>query len=296
MDVSTIKEHQTLLRRISAELEERNAVLELKNEEIARADRLKSEFLNNVSHELRTPLHAMIGYAELIHSGGYGPTTDLQRHGAAGVLKRGEDLLQLINNLLDLSRIEAGRMDVQISAFDPAAVAAKPLETTRMLVRKKSGLKVRLVNDDAPRLVTGDEDMYTRILMNLLGNASRFTETGTIAVSVRREASTFVTAVSDTGIGMDEEALRFIFDEFRQVDGTSTREYGGTGLGLAISSKFAESMGGDLVARSELGEGSEFVLRVPMHASVMEPPRDGRVPVALSVPGQGLDLTAITGD
>ena len=265
VDVSTIKEHQTLLRRISAELEERNAVLELKNEEIARADRLKSEFLNNVSHELRTPLHAMIGYAELIHSGGYGPTTDLQRHGAAGVLKRGEDLLQLINNLLDLSRIEAGRMDVQISAFDPAAVAAKPLETTRMLVRKKQGLKVRLINDEAPRLVTGDEDMYTRILMNLLGNASRFTETGTIAVSVRRDGSTFVTAVSDTGIGMDEEALRFIFDEFRQVDGSTTRKYGGSGLGLAICKKLCDLMGGDISVTSRVGQGTTFYVKLPIH-------------------------------
>ncbi|MCP4867747.1 MAG: PAS domain-containing protein [Proteobacteria bacterium] len=265
VDVSTIKEHQTLLRRISAELEERNAVLELKNEEIARADRLKSEFLNNVSHELRTPLHAMIGYAELIHSGGYGPTTDLQRHGAAGVLKRGEDLLQLINNLLDLSRIEAGRVDVQISAFDPAAVAAKPLETTRMLVRKKSGLKVRLINDDAPRLVTGDEDMYTRILMNLLGNASRFTETGTIAVSVCREGSTFVTAVSDTGIGMDEKALQFIFDEFRQVDGSTTRKYGGSGLGLAICKKLCDLMGGDISVTSRVGQGTTFYVKLPIH-------------------------------
>jgi len=276
VDVSTIKEHQTLLRRISAELEERNAVLELKNEEIARADRLKSEFLNNVSHELRTPLHAMIGYAELIHSGGYGPTTDLQRHGAAGVLKRGEDLLQLINNLLDLSRIEAGRMDVQISAFDPAAVAAKPLETTRMLVRKKDGLKIRLINEDAPRLVTGDEDMYTRILMNLLGNASRFTETGTIAVSVRREASTFVTAVSDTGIGMDEEALRFIFDEFRQVDGSTTRKYGGSGLGLAICKKLCDLMGGDISVKSRVGQGTTFYVTLPIHGEEVIARSDAR--------------------
>ena len=265
VDVSTIKEHQTLLRRISAELEERNAVLELKNEEIARADRLKSEFLNNVSHELRTPLHAMIGYAELIHSGGYGPTTDLQRHGAGGVLKRGEDLLQLINNLLDLSRIEAGRMEVQISAFDPVAVAAKPLETTRMLVRKKQGLKVRLVNDGAPRLVTGDEDMYTRILMNLLGNASRFTETGTIVVSVRKEGMSYVTAVSDTGIGMDEQALKFIFDEFRQVDGSTTRKYGGSGLGLAICKKLCDLMGGEITVTSRVGQGTTFYVKLPIH-------------------------------
>jgi PAS domain S-box-containing protein len=276
VDVSTIKEHQTLLRRISAELEERNAVLELKNEEIARADRLKSEFLNNVSHELLTPLHAMIGFAELIHSGGYGPTTDLQRHGAGGVLKRGEDLLQLINNLLDLSRIEAGRMDVLIAAYDPAAVASKPLETTRMLVRKKRDLKIRMINDDALRLVTGDEDMYVRILMNLLGNASRFTEAGTIAVSVRREGNSFVTAVSDTGIGMDEEALRFIFDEFRQVDGSTTRKYGGSGLGLAICKKLCDLMGGEITVSSRVGKGTTFYVKLPIHGEEVIARSDAR--------------------
>ncbi len=266
VDVGTIKEHQTLLRRISAELEERNAVLELKNEEIARADKLKSEFLNNVSHELRTPLHAMIGYAELIYSGGYGPTTDLQRHGAGGVLKRGEDLLDLINNLLDLSRIEAGRLEVQISAFDPMAAATKPIETTKMLVRKKKGLKVRIVNDGAPQLVTGDEDMYTRILMNLLGNASRFTETGAIVVSLRKEGSgKFVTAVSDTGVGIEEEALKFIFEEFRQVDGSTTRKHGGSGLGLAICKKLCDLMGGEISVTSRVGRGTTFYVTLPIH-------------------------------
>ena len=266
VDVSTIKEHQTLLRRISAELEERNAVLELKNEEIARADKLKSEFLNNVSHELRTPLHAMIGYAELIYSGGYGPTTDLQRHGAGGVLKRGEDLLDLINDLLDLSRIEAGRLDVQISAFDPVASASKPIETTKMLIRKKKGLKLRLVNDGAPALVTGDEDMYTRILMNLLGNASRFTEQGAIVVSLRKEGSSrFITAVSDTGVGIEEEALKFIFEEFRQVDGSTTRKHGGSGLGLAICKKLCDLMGGEISVTSRVGRGTTFYVTLPIH-------------------------------
>lgn len=266
VDVSTIKEHQTLLRRISAELEERNAVLELKNEEIARADKLKSEFLNNVSHELRTPLHAMIGYAELIYSGGYGPTTDLQKHGAAGVLKRGEDLLALINNLLDLSRIEAGRLDLQIAAFDPVAAATRPIDTTRMLIRKKKGLKVRLVNDGAPALVTGDEDMYTRVLMNLLGNAARFTETGAIVVSLRKEGSgRFVTAVSDTGCGMAEDALSFIFEEFRQVDGSTTRKHGGSGLGLAICKKLCDLMGGEITVTSREGRGTTFYVNLPIH-------------------------------
>ena len=264
VDIATIKEHQTLLRRISAELEERNLVLELKNEEIARADRLKSEFLNNVSHELRTPLHACIGYAELIHSGGYGPTTDLQRHGAAGILKRGEDLLGLINNLLDLSRIEAGRMEVMIHPYDPVKAAQKPIETTRMIVRKKRRLAVELVADGPPDLVVGDEDMYTRILMNLLGNASRFTEEGTITVTIRRAGPSFVTAVSDSGIGIEAEALRFIFDEFRQADGSTTRQYGGSGLGLAICKKLCDLMGGDISVTSRVGQGTTFYVTLPI--------------------------------
>ena len=264
VDISTIKEHQTLLRRISQELEERNAVLEMKNEEIARNDRLKSEFLNNVSHELRTPLHAVIGYAELIFSGGYGPTNDLQRHGAAGIVKRGEDLLGLINNLLDLSRIEAGRMEVLLSEFDPAVDAMKPIETTRMLIRKKQHLKVELVCSDPPGIVTGDEDMYMRVLMNLLGNASRFTEEGTITVTIRKAGSSFVTAVSDTGIGIPQQDLRLIFDEFRQVDGSTTRQFGGSGLGLAICKKLCDLMGGDISVSSRLGQGTTFYVTLPI--------------------------------
>ena len=266
VDVGTIKEHQVLLRRISAELEERNAVLELKNEEIARADKLKSEFLNNISHELRTPLHAVIGYAELIHSGGYGPTTELQRHGSAGILKRGEDLLGLINNLLDLSRIEAGRMNVIIAPFDPVAAVQHPLETTSMLVRnKRDRLKLRVIAEDAPRLVTGDEDMFKRVVMNLLSNASRFTDRGSINVTIRRDGTQFVTAVSDTGVGISEEAQKFIFDEFRQVDGSTTREHGGSGLGLAICKKLCELMGGTISVTSRVGQGTTFYVRLPIH-------------------------------
>ena len=270
VDISTIKEHQTLLRRISQELEERNAVLEMKNEEIARNDRLKSEFLNNVSHELRTPLHAVIGYAELIFSGGYGATNDLQRHGAAGIVKRGEDLLGLINNLLDLSRIEAGRMEVLLSEFDPAVNALKPIETTRMLVRKKQHLKVELVCSDPPGVVIGDEDMYMRVLMNLLGNASRFTEEGTITVTIRKAGASFVTAVSDTGIGIPQQDLKLIFDEFRQVDGSTTRQFGGSGLGLAICKKLCDLMGGDISVSSRLGQGTTFYVTLPMHGREAE--------------------------
>ena len=259
VDIGTIKEHQVLLRRISAELE-------LKNEEIARADKLKSEFLNNISHELRTPLHAVIGYAELIHSGGYGPTTELQRHGSAGILKRGEDLLGLINNLLDLSRIEAGRMNVIVAAFDPVAAVQHPLETTSMLVRnKRDRLKLRVIAEDAPRLVTGDEDMFKRVVMNLLSNASRFTERGSINVTIRRDGTQYVTAVSDTGVGISEEAQKFIFDEFRQVDGSTTREHGGSGLGLAICKKLCELMGGSISVTSRVGQGTTFYVRLPIH-------------------------------
>ncbi len=266
VDIGRIEGHQVLLRRISAELEERNAVLELKNEEIARADKLKSEFLNNISHELRTPLHAVIGYAELIHSGGYGPTTELQRHGSAGILKRGEDLLGLINNLLDLSRIEAGRMNVIVAAFDPVAAVQHPLETTSMLVRnKRDRLKLRVIAEDAPRLVTGDEDMFKRVVMNLLSNASRFTERGSINVTIRRDGTQYVTAVSDTGVGISEDAQKFIFDEFRQVDGSTTREHGGSGLGLAICKKLCELMGGTISVTSRVGQGTTFYVRLPIH-------------------------------
>ncbi|MCP4871025.1 MAG: response regulator [Proteobacteria bacterium] len=285
------RQNQAYIRQI----EMANEDLRLKNEQILEATRLKSEFLANVSHELRTPLNAVIGYSDLLSGGIYGPMQPKQQSAVEGIGTRAKDLLTLINEILDLAKIESGKMVLRVEGFGLAEVLVDVLETGRVLAVDKP-LEVTWVHEGRDVGLTTDRQKLQQILVNLVSNAVKFTNEGHVRLHSSVQGFDVVIAVRDSGIGIPEEELMSIFDEFRQVDGTSTREYGGTGLGLAISSKFAESMGGDLVARSELGQGSEFVLRIPMHASVVDPPRDGRVPVALSVPGQGLDLAAITGD
>ena len=169
------------------------------------------------------------------------------------------------------------------------------LETGRVLAVDKA-IEVTWVHEGTDVELVQDRQKLQQILVNLVSNAVKFTSQGHVRLRSRTEGDETIIVVADTGIGIPEIDIPTIFDEFRQVDGTSTREYGGTGLGLAISAKFASSMGGDLVARSELGEGSEFTLRFPTAATVVPPPRDGRIPVALSVPGQGADLAAVSGD
>lgn len=285
------RQNQAYIRQI----EMANEDLRLKNEQILEATRLKSEFLANVSHELRTPLNAVIGYSDLLSGGIYGAMAPKQQSAVEGIGTRAKDLLQLINEILDLAKIESGKMVLRVERFALSDVMVEVLETGRVLAVDKP-LEVTWVHQGHDVQMTTDRQKLQQILVNLVSNAVKFTSEGHVRMNSSVEADDIRIVVEDSGIGIPAEELASIFDEFRQVDGTSTREYGGTGLGLAISSKFAESMGGDLVARSELGQGSEFVLRVPQHASVMAPPRDGRVPVALSVPGQGLDLSAITGD
>ncbi len=277
------------------QIEMANEDLRRKNEQILEATRLKSEFLANVSHELRTPLNAIIGYSDLLAGGIYGDMPPKQASAIDGIGTRAKDLLQLINEILDLAKIEAGKMELRVEGFALSAVMVEVLETGRVLAVDKA-IEVTWVHEGTDVELVQDRQKLQQILVNLVSNAVKFTSQGHVRLRSRTEGDETIIVVADTGIGIPEIDIPTIFDEFRQVDGTSTREYGGTGLGLAISAKFASSMGGDLVARSELGEGSEFTLRFPTAATVVPPPRDGRIPVALSVPGQGADLAAVSGD
>jgi signal transduction histidine kinase len=242
--------------RLFQEIQEKNLQLEA-------ANRHKSQFLANVSHELRTPLNSIIGFTRIVLRRTEGKLEPLQKENLQKVLVSSDHLLNLINELLDLAKIEAGRMEAFAETFKLDDVIRMAMTTVEPLL--KNG-RVKLVSDvaaDLPPLKT-DRDKLKQSVLNLLSNAVKFTEQGEVRVAAWREDGLVKLTVSDTGIGMSQEALRYIFDEFRQADMSSTRKYGGTGLGLAIVKKFINLMGGEIVVESEVGKGSKFTITLPM--------------------------------
>jgi two-component system, NtrC family, sensor kinase len=248
--------------RLFREIEDKSRQLEL-------ADRHKSEFLANMSHELRTPLNAIIGYSEMLQEdavdlGAEQFVDDLQKINAAG-----KHLLELINAVLDLSKIEAGKMELYLETFDVAGLVRDIAAVIQPLAaRNGNRLDVRCPERIGP--MRSDLTKVRQALLNLLSNACKFTERGTIALSVAREPSDdgdwMVFSVSDTGIGMSQEQLARLFEAFTQADAATTRRYGGTGLGLALSRRLCRMMGGDVTVESAAGEGSVFTIRLPAAA------------------------------
>jgi signal transduction histidine kinase len=242
--------------RLFQELEEKNVQLEM-------ASKHKSQFLANVSHELRTPLNSIIGFTRIVLRRSEGKLEQLQKDNLQKVLISSEHLLALINELLDLAKIESGRMEAYAETFKLDDILRVATTTVEPLL--KTG-KVKLVTEIAPDIgqLKTDKDKLKQSVLNLLSNSAKFTEQGEIKVAAWREDGLLKLTVSDTGIGMKPEALQYIFDEFRQADMSSTRKYGGTGLGLAIVKKFIILMGGDIVVESEVGQGSKFTVTLPM--------------------------------
>jgi len=236
--------------------------IEEKNRQLEAANRHKSDFLARVSHDLRTPLNAIIGFTRIVLRKVEGLIPDLQRENLQKVMISSEHLLTLINELLDLAKIDAGKMEVIAETFRVEEIIHMTTTTVEPLL--KDG-RVRMVRDIAPDLppLKTDRDKLKQILFNLLSNAAKFTEQGEIKVSASRENGTLKLAVSDTGIGMKKEALENIFEEFQQAEKTTASKYGGTGLGLAIVKKFVNLMGGDIVVESEVGKGSTFTITMP---------------------------------
>ena len=234
-----------------------------KNEQLEAANKHKSQFLANVSHELRTPLNSIIGFTRLVLRKTEGQIEKLQKDNLQKVLISSEHLLNLINGLLDLAKIEAGRMEAYVESFKLDEVMRMTIATVEPLL--KDG-RVKLVTEIAPDIPTlkTDRDKLKQSVLNLLSNAVKFTEKGEIKVAAWRDNGSLKLTVSDTGIGMKKEALDLIFEEFRQADMSSTRRYGGTGLGLAIVRRFINLMGGEIVVESEEGKGSKFTITLPM--------------------------------
>ena len=235
-----------------------------KNEQLEAANRHKSQFLANVSHELRTPLNSIIGFTRLVLRKTEGQIEKLQKDNLQKVLVSSEHLLNLINELLDLSKIEAGRMEVYAETFKLDDIVRMATSTVEPML--KDG-RVRLVTEIAPDIppLKTDRDKLKQAVLNLLSNAAKFTEKGEIKVAAWQENGNVKLTVSDTGIGMKKEALDYIFEEFRQADMSSTRRYGGTGLGLAIVRRFINLMGGEISVESEVGKGSKFTVTIPMN-------------------------------
>jgi len=249
----------------TAELTMANADLRASATQILEANRLKSEFLANVSHELRTPLNAILGYTDLLLDGIYGPLDEAKAESLRKVRRNSEALLRLINDILELSRVEAGRMSVIIEAFDPADLTTNSIAGVRPLFDRKN-LPLRAeIGRNLPR-VEGDRGKVQQVLFNLLSNALKFTEHGHVIVRVfpSENRQTVYFEVTDTGEGIPEDKLHFIFDQFRQLDGSTTRRAGGTGLGLALCQRLAQLMGGAIHVRSEVGRGSTFTFSLPV--------------------------------
>jgi signal transduction histidine kinase len=245
--------------------------LQQANAHLAEASQHKSRFLANMSHELRTPLNAIIGYSEMLQeeaeeSGEEAFIPDLRRINSAG-----KHLLGLINDILDLSKIEAGRMDLFLEDFEISQLVRDVEAIVRPLVDKNGNRFVVACADD-PGEMHADLTKVRQALFNLLSNAAKFTEHGSITLTVGRERYDWITfAVSDTGIGMTEEQLGRLFEAFSQAEASTRNKYGGTGLGLAISRHFCRLMGGDLTVESVYGQGSKFTVRLPAAVNRPDP-------------------------
>ena len=239
------------------------------------ANQAKSTFLANMSHELRTPLNAIIGFSRIVRRKGKGVLPEKQVENLDKVLVSADHLLNLINTVLDISKIEAGRMDVKPATFELPPLIDLVIDTSQPLMQKGVKLKVD-VQSDLP-VLHSDQEKIKQILINLLSNAAKFTRKGEIILSARHDDDMLYVDVDDTGIGVSEDALGRIFEEFQQADSSTTREYGGTGLGLPISRSLARLLGGDLTASSIEGEGSTFTLALPMHYRDASPDEESTV-------------------
>jgi|GEM_PF-1644065 len=226
---------------------------------------LKSQFLATMSHELRTPLNAIIGYTEIQLAGMTGKMTSEQDDYQKRVLVNADHLLQLINDVLDLSKIEAGRMELVCKSFDIRDWMAEVSAQTAGFAKEKALTFESFIDQKIPTLLLGDPARLKQIALNLLSNAIKFTEKGFVRFEIRRQTpDTWIISVTDSGIGIASHLLEKIFDEFRQVDSTYQRKQGGTGLGLAIVRKLALMMAGNVRVSSQVGQGSTFTLVLPL--------------------------------
>ena len=277
IDISQRKAAEAFQKNYQLELEkqvhERTSELEQKAQELERATRLKSEFLANMSHELRTPMNSIIGFTTRIIKKSTDELSLQQQKNLKTVERNAYHLLGLINGLLDLSKIEAGRMQVSVEEFDFVTIVKEVIDSALpMLDGKKISLQTDIAENEI--ILHTDRVKLSQILINLISNAIKFTEQGTIILSAGLQENGsergMIFSVSDTGAGMDAKSLTYIFEEFRQVDGALTRKAGGTGLGLAIVKHFVDILQGTIRVESEQGVGSRFEVVIPVRLKIPE--------------------------
>lgn len=254
--------------------------LERAHDEALQGLRLKSEFVANISHEIRTPMSAVLGSIGLL----FDTKLDSKQYEIAEVLRESaRSLMAVINDILDFSKIEAGKMQLNSLDFSPEVIVYEIADMFRANAEEKGLVLEKCVDPDIPSVVRGDAFRLRQILLNLIGNAVKFTNEGSITISARRVIAsaeqdqdegnaTLRFSVKDTGIGLSDEAKLHLFQPFVQADGSTTRQFGGTGLGLSISQRLAQMMGGEITVESEVGKGSEFVLLLPFATGQNVPP------------------------
>ncbi len=330
-----LKEQQEELRASNEELEEKTSDLELQREKILlknhelktvqaeleqkahdleQASQYKSDFLANMSHELRTPLNSLLILSRDLMENRGGNLTKQQVESAEVILKSGMDLLHLINDILDLARIEAGRMDLVLEEL-PLCDLSDAIKARFIPQFRSKGIELRvLIADDAPECIMSDQQRLNQILNNILSNALKFTESGSVEIDFAPETAggsgepRLVITVKDSGIGIPADKLQGIFESFRQADGGTSRRYGGSGLGLAISRNLAELLGGTISVESTIGVGSTFTLRLPLRlipqtapaapavAPLAAKPSPAPSPAPFSAPSPAPQQTAIDDD
>ncbi|MDD4921074.1 MAG: response regulator [Bacteroidales bacterium] len=260
-------ELETQKKELSAqtsELQEQNMELEMQKKQLDESNKLKTSFLSNMSHELRTPLNSVIALSGVLNRRLAGKIPEEEYSYLDVIERNGRNLLLLINDILDLSRIESGREETEISSFNPNDLIHDIIDMIEPQAVQKN-ISLRYVANNLLPNIESDYEKALHILQNLVGNAVKFTEKGFVEVTAQVKDESLLISVSDTGIGIEEEDTQKIFDEFRQVDGSNSRKYGGTGLGLSISKKYAEILGGYIEVKSIYGKGSTFTIHLPVH-------------------------------
>jgi len=260
----------------SIELTEQNRELEMQKTQLREASRLKTNFLSNMSHELRTPLNSVIALSGVLSRRLNNKIPSDEFSYLEVIERNGKHLLSLINDILDISRIESGREEIEITKFTTGQLITDIVSMIKPQAQQKD---IELIQKPGGKdiVVTTDIDKCRHILQNLVGNAVKFTEKGSVIVEATQTQNSIEISVADTGIGIAESNIDHIFDEFRQADGGTSRKFGGTGLGLSIAKKYANLLGGDVTVKSVFGEGSTFTLSLPFNYSaenrILETPR-----------------------
>ncbi len=266
--MSTLEQQNITLEKnrdtLESEVEIRTQELVVARDSALTASRHKSEFLANISHELRTPLQAIIGYTDLVREDLELECMDTQVIDLNKSIRSAHTLLALINNILDLAKIEAGRMDLYLKAVNIKNLVSETIDTVQPMARANNN-KIIVSIGSLTTILTADRQKLMQIFLNLLSNACKFTQNGTITFEIFNDKNYLYCSVTDTGVGIAHDQLNFIFEQFTQVNGSQTRKFEGTGLGMAITQNFCLLMGGNLSVSSELGIGSVFSVQLPLN-------------------------------